>query len=67
MIENRGYFGLVSHKGSLYAIGGVNSNGVLSSMEKFDTNTNRWQTMSSMTTKRFVKNLIFLFKKLSIS
>ncbi|XP_054160738.1 kelch-like protein 18 [Oppia nitens] len=41
-------FGLVSLNSILYAMGGWNNGGVLNSVETYDTQTNRWKSVSSM-------------------
>ena len=59
--------GLVSDgSGDLYAIGGLNSNSVLSECHRYDIGTNTWAAISSMPTARFGAQSIYVSGKIYV-
>lgn len=63
----RSSHGLVSDgSGNLYALGGINSNSVLSACHKYDIGTDSWISIASMPTARFGFQSIYLSGKIYV-
>lgn len=63
----RGSFGLNNDgSGSLYAIGGINSEGVLSTCHKYSIGTNTWSEIEEMPTARFGFQSVYVSGKIYV-
>ncbi|KAI7808732.1 kelch-like protein 41a [Triplophysa rosa] len=54
----RSMFGAVVHKGKIVVVGGVNEDGLLSSCEAYDFETNKWETFAEFAQERSSVNVL---------